>query len=348
MPVLQNTPIEGDTINDKTKHRLSLAVSIVAGIGLFAALLAAVDLRAVGAALANARYIYLPAGLLLFSIGHFPRAVRWRLLLSKRLPFWRVFHILNISGFFNGVLPFRLGEVARMFLTMRGKDPVPLPTSLTTIVIERLLDMLFVSGLLGLGLTFAPVPESVVRAGVAAFALTIIALLLLILAPHREAWLLRLAGWIEERMAFTRRFNIKKALVRVLDGARLLSKPGKLLSVLAWTLVAWAMSIGGSFILLYVFFDQPPLFAAMLVVVLASFSFAVPLVPGAAGAYEASVILALTITGLIEPAGSAAAYALVLHGVILLDYAILGTIGLLVEGISVREITAGARQIKTD
>src|SRR5690606_30698054 len=77
----------------------------------------------------SANYWYvLPCMLLLF-LGLVTRAFRWRVLLNGELPFNRTFSIMNVAYLVNGVLPLRIGEVARVYLVSRSKKAIPIPTT---------------------------------------------------------------------------------------------------------------------------------------------------------------------------------------------------------------------------
>jgi len=79
------------------------------------------------------------------------RAVRWRFLLGNRIKQGKLFHIQNIGQMLTQLLPFRLGDVVRAMLV--GQQPgLSVPQGVTTMVVERLLDMLLMVLLLPLAL----------------------------------------------------------------------------------------------------------------------------------------------------------------------------------------------------
>ena len=110
-------------------------------------------------ALVSADYRFLIPCMVFLLLGLFTRAIRWQVLLSHQLPFKRAFSIMNVAYLVNGVLPFRMGEVARIYLTTRVKNPIPVMQTASTIVVERLLDLLAVVVMMLLALTVAPVPQ---------------------------------------------------------------------------------------------------------------------------------------------------------------------------------------------
>ena len=154
--------------------RVGLVGMLASGLAIYL-ILSSVDLMLLGDALARARYGYVLPTALLLTVGLLTRAARWRALLDSGLALDRAFHILNISYLVNGVLPLRIGEVARAFLAARVDPPVPLLRSASTILIERLLDLLAVLFLLGFALAAAPtLPDAYRSAGLVALAALVI------------------------------------------------------------------------------------------------------------------------------------------------------------------------------
>ena len=75
------------------------------------------------------------------------RAVRWRFMLANAAPYAPVFHIQNIGYMLTQLLPLRLGDVARAVL-IGNVPPITIAQGISTMVVERLLDMVFIVVLL--------------------------------------------------------------------------------------------------------------------------------------------------------------------------------------------------------
>ncbi len=108
-----------------------------------------------------------PAYALTFLAMTWFRAVRWRFLLRSFvvIPKRRTFAISCIGFAAILLLPFRLGELVRPYL-VREKGKVSLAAATGTVVGERVVDGLFLSGLLAIALVtvphLVPLPETVV------------------------------------------------------------------------------------------------------------------------------------------------------------------------------------------
>ncbi len=90
----------------------------------------------------HVNYIWLLPTFLLMCLTYVARAVRWRVLLlpMKEVKTWDLFSPLMV-GFMAGVLPARAGELVRAYL-LGKKFELSFASSLATIVVERLFDMI--------------------------------------------------------------------------------------------------------------------------------------------------------------------------------------------------------------
>ena len=115
----------------------------------------------------EANYLYLiPAFFLLFSVS-WVRAYRWRLLMypESSVALGRMFNFVNIGYFFNNVFPAKAGELVRAYLagqTISGG----IGQALSSLLIERLLDVLCVVVLSVILLPFVSLPAWVMKGGI--------------------------------------------------------------------------------------------------------------------------------------------------------------------------------------
>lgn len=307
------------------------------------AFLTQIDLADLGTALGSAQLGWVIPAAGAAVIGLAVRALRWRALLGVPFSAWRAFHIVNIAYFANGILPLRLGELARAYLASRGDRAVPPLHALSTVVVERLLDVLAVLVLIGLALPLAPLPD-VLRASAALFVpLTAIGFGVLVGLAARRTWTLGMVERLSGRIGLLRRINAPALAGHVLDGLAPLAQPRALVTALLLTGIAWLFSVISGYALMFAFYPAGDIGATLLFTAAASFAVAVPAVPGSLGTYEASVWVGLAAMGYGEPLATATAFAVTLHGMNLLVNVVLGGIGLVAEGVTVGQLTRGVR-----
>lgn len=301
--------------------------------------------------LRHAQYWAVVPCLILLALGLWVRSIRWRVLLPGRLTAAHSFHILNVSYFINGVLPLRVGELARAALVTRLDPPVPVLTSLSTILVERLLDTLMVFALIGIALALLPTGFEVGLLGLLLGVGAVVGMIVLgVMAakPHWAHVLLdgigRFARMIQRPALHDR---LHQWLDQLLDGiAPLASGRASALAVF-WTVVGWSFSVIAGYLLMFAIFDEPLWSAALAMIALASFAVAVPAVPGNLGPFEAAVVFGLASANQVADmtAAPAVAFALLLHVVNLGLYIGLGLIGLWFENVNLAELMQTARRI---
>lgn len=305
-----------------------------------------VDAAELGAAFLRVEWLWFLLCAVLLVLGLVTRAARWRVLLSGGLPLWRAFSILNVSYLVNGILPLRMGEVARAYLATRAETPVPVFKSVGTIIVERLLDLLAVVGLIAIAVALGPLPDELRAAGLFFGPLALAGFLMLVFLASRRALAQRMLDAVTQRIPFLRRLNLSAWFGHFLDGLTPITQPKALLGALGWTAISWGLSVLAGYVLMFAVWERGDWATTCLFIAAAALAIAVPAVPGNVGTYELSVLLALGATGYGEPAGTASAFAILVHGVNLMVYAIFGVIGFVQEGISLGQLTQGVQGMR--
>ena len=140
-------------------------------------------------ALGGANYAFVALTSLLTVAGMLMRALRWRLLFYplNDVPLNKLVTVLNIGYLLMNVLPARLGDVARAYL-LGELTGVSKARALSTIVVERVADVLVVVLLLSSLVLFIPLPDWAVQSGLLLGAgFLALAVVLVLFARYREA-----------------------------------------------------------------------------------------------------------------------------------------------------------------
>ncbi len=311
------------------------------------ALVAQLDLDSLLFSLRTAKYGWLLPAFLLLLTGQLVRALRWRALLDGGLSLARAFHILNISYMANAFLPFRFGELARIWLVRPGLSSMRTAGS---VVLERLLDTLAVIVLLAAALSVLPEAGDDYRQ-VARFMLPLLLLLALelFLLARRRALARRLLDLL---LRFpwpgpVRRLPSGAWLEALLDGLQPLTNAALLLQVLAWTLAGWTLSLLASYLMMLIFYEQADLAVAALSIVAAALVIALPAVPGNIGTYQWAIMLALAAGGYGDPLDAPnVSLAITVHAINLLMYTLTGSLGLLREQVTPVRLVRSLQQFR--
>ncbi len=256
------------------------------------------------------------------------RAVRWRGLLDNRISLVNAFHILNITMLLN-LLPLRAGEVARTLLATRSG--IPIITAATSIVVERLLDVVTVVILLAIALSRLPsAPAGVAQVAVLFGAAAIFAFVVMIIFARYPQLAHRVLVALEDRFQPLKRLNGRQRIEEVLDGLRPMTHVGHAAHALGWTLISWAASLFTFYALEHSLNIQGVdlVLGMLLGVPLVSLGAAIPVSIAAIGPYEGAVRLAgeaVNMSSLV-----ATTLGFLYHGV--------SVIGLAAQGVSLSDV----------
>ncbi len=325
-----------------TRWRIGLLGLVVSLLALYF-IASQINLPELGAAFGRVRWVWFLLCAIFLVLGLVTRARRWRVLLSDGLPLSRAFSIMNVAYLVNGLLPLRMGEVARAYLATRANPPVPVLKSVSTIIVERLLDLLAVVGLIAIALALGRLPDELRAAALFFGPAAVLGFLFLVFLAGNRALATRLLNGLAARLPVLARLNVPRLVEHFLDGLAPLTQPRALASALAWTAISWALSVVAGYVLMFAVWERGDLATTCLFIAAAALAIAVPAVPGNVGTYELSILLALGATGYGEPASTAGVFALLVHGVNLLVYAIFGVLGFIQEGISLEQLSQGVQ-----
>lgn len=307
-----------------------------------------VDFRDVWDALRGAAYLWIVPAASLIVVSLFLRAVRWRLLFYPRddLRFGSVFGSMNTGYFVNTVLPARLGEVVRAVLLARLED-VRVGHALSTVIVERVLDLLTTIAILALLIPFVDLPQEYVTPLLIGTILVVLALAGMIVAGAFPRLTHRLAGLLTRFLSERWADRLHGLIDSFLDGFSVLSNPGVALrlaglSVIIWLTIALAMEC----MLLAFHFNLSPA-APMFVLALISLSFIVPSSPGHVGLFQFVAVEALT-QGFDVDRNTALGFALVTNLVSFAPPALLGLWFVWRSGLSIGRLVSFGKQAEAE
>lgn len=292
----------------------------------------------------TARYIYVLPAIIFIFLGLAARGYRWHVLLTGDLAPVRAFNIMNVAYMVNGVLPLRLGEVARAYLASRADARISMVRALSTIIVERLLDVIAVLVLLGISITAAPLPDELRGLAAASVPAVLIAFVLLVGMSNQRALTMRIVDKVITRIPFLGRIKLNILVGHFLDGLSPIATPKMMLRVFLWTAISWFFSVISGYALMPAFFDAPDLNATYLFSAAASFANALPAMPASIGIYEYSILISFQSLGYSSDA-AILGFAVTIHLLNVGLNLLLGIFGLFKEGISLSQLSEQVKGI---
>jgi len=265
------------------------------------------------AALRVARYdlVLAAVGCVLLATGL--RAWCWRRLLAATtvpVSFPSAWRILLVGQFINICVPLRAGDVARVYL-MDKAGGVPITGSVTSLVLEKLFDvmsLLAIVLLMALLLELPTVLPSVRRGAIAVAVLVPLGVLVLLWRGTRLVELLerRSRGKADAWAA-----GLSRQLGTVLDGLTLIRRWQVLLILQLSNLGVWLALAGGNYAVLRALGIAAPAVAAIVLLVVLQLGTSVPSTPGKFGVFQYLAVVALTPFGVARE--QALTYGVLLH-----------------------------------
>jgi uncharacterized membrane protein YbhN (UPF0104 family) len=256
------------------------------------------------------------------------RGLAWRTVVAQAVPephprLIDVFSAFFVGIFANGVLPGRVGEVARVGVLAQHlpRRPGTWPALLGSVVAHRLLEILPSLALILWVLLFAKVPAwgrdsllGVLGGGVVLFGAGVV------FARRHEAGMPRVAG------------RLAAALARVRQGLGVLRKPRAAAVAAGFQTCAWALQLAAVWTAMRAFQLHLPLTAAAMVLALMNVALILPLWPGNVGLQQAAIALPLTAYGVGYARGFA--YGIALQAIESSVGYVLGVVFLVREGLT--------------
>lgn len=283
--------------------------------------------------LATMNWWWVAVALLTVPAMYLWQAVRWQTLLRpvERVRFWECARAIFVGLFANEILPFRVGELLRCYL-ISSRTSLPLSVSITSAVLERVFDGIWLCAGLAVLLETLPVPKGLVRSGLVLSGFVVAAAVLLSFAlfrRHHARALLSGSGWQRHvRVLIDDLETIGHS--RYLLSSFLQSLPFLLLQIIP-TLAAfraYGFDLGWK--------------AAFALVVILRLGAVIPQAPGNLGLFNILARESLQRMYGVVPA-EAARFSVVLWGLTTIPLLIAGAISLTVAGLKFSELHHAAR-----
>lgn len=316
----------------KINIKTSLGV-LVAGFFLYL-VLRQINIDQVWRTLSQAGLFFVITAIGSFFIGYSCRIERWRLMLAGDNPSLR-WH--QVTGPFlasiatNNVLPLRAGDIMRGF-AFNNSLSISSATAITSLLIERLLDLLMVLGFLGLALWGLEISSSefIGLSSIFLISSAILIGLVLFFPIVFKSIFLSIGSFFEKLYP-----QFGKKIINLIEGVfealSHISKKSTMSKLLFWSLLAWIFE---GFTFLMGALALPVIshsFGAWLALPVGTLSTILPSTPGYIGTFDFFTSRAMVIVG--NGVEASTAYALLVHLILWFPPTILGGVYLLLNPI---------------
>lgn len=298
--------IPGADWRGRVTRRVRMVAWLVAGCGISLALLwlaaRGVDFGAVRDSLAESSIPLAALACLTLLCVYVLNAIRWAGLADSvgRPPLRRMFELVLIGMAVNNTLPGRLGEVARAYGLSRSNGAHTL-TSLGTVIVDRLADVILLAGLLGVSVIFAPAPDWVVWIGLAVGVGTLVA----------AGALIALARTRDRRRDADEHTGVRRHLATLANGVDCLTGWPVVARTLVASIAAWGLWMLGAWLTARSLGVGLSLAEVGLATAVINLGVAIPSSPGFVGTYQWLGVSVLVLFDVARP--EAFAFSVLLH-----------------------------------
>ena len=323
------------------KNRRQVWLGILISLISLAAIFFFIRPQEILAALQTTRYGYLLFTGMGISAFLAIRAVRWRYMLNTDAPWATDFHIQNIGYLLSSVLPLRIGDIARAVL-IGSVPPITISRGISTMVVERVLDMLFIIALLPFALSGVEQMPDWMRAGAQGMGMVAIgAIVVLVIAANQRERAIHLVENILKYIPFLDTAAWTARADSFLAGLESLTSLQDAVVLIILTIATWIPIILAYYATLLAVNLSPNLVMAAFVVCAAALSVALPSSPGQIGVFHAGVIAALQVWGQAE--AQAASFAFLYHALNMAIMIGFGIVGIFATGSTFRQVVTSTQ-----
>ncbi|HSA34122.1 MAG TPA: lysylphosphatidylglycerol synthase transmembrane domain-containing protein [bacterium] len=317
--------------SNNIKALLGLVVTVI----LFWLLFRQVDVLLFLRYLAESRWSYVLAGVVLYLFSFIVRGLRWRVLLGhlKKVPLPEAIRLVMAGYAVNNVLPGRIGEFTRAYLA-GNRNGISRTAAFASIFVERVFDGLTVFLILAALLFTYPFPGWV-RVLAETAGILFVSLFLFVLFSSFSDLPVRFIRAMSERVP--RWLALPLGLLeKFMRGTRAIESLGQLAMVLLLSFAVWSVELGVYVLIVKAFGVQMPVIAYLLMLVTVNMGMLIPSTPGGLGVFQFAVVKSLEIFAVMTTLGMAV--ALVLHMAQIVPVTIIGIIWLWRNHVSIASL----------
>lgn len=298
------------------------------------------------------------ADLLLLSLAVFPllltqlvRAWRWKFLMEpiKVVPVVHLLPATVIGAMVDMVLPARGGDVVRAWI-VGSKEQVSKVATLTTVVIEKIWDMVIIV-LVAIPTLLLITPPSAMSTQLSSLRAVVVILGLIcvvvmmagfMLASDSSRWKPHIGKFL---LMLPRRWRdvVKRRFEDFSAGMQSFSSARRNFCVLSLSVLLWLVFASSNYLILTAFNVDVPVYAAVILLVFQVLGVTLPSSPGFIGTYHAAVVAGFALLGV--KGEQALSVAIAMHAAFFFPFMLAGFVFLWKENLSIRSVSRAVEPV---
>ena len=264
------------------------------------------------------------------------RSMAWRVMIGEKAKIQDSFFAVSVGYMLNNIIP-RSGEIGKAVL-MGASTGYGTLHVLSTVVVERALDLAIAAGMFLSTLPLALQMEWLKPVAVISLLIVIIALIVLFVMANNRNTVHRWVTQKGEKSPLIQKY-VLLGLDSLLNGFSILTKPGQFILSLFWIGLCWTFWALLYFIAIRTFVPEAPFWWAIFAQAVLAMGIALPSAPAGLGVFEGALVGALSVL-VVGQQSNSLGMALVLHVIQIITTSILGGIGMFRQGWTLKKLIA--------
>ncbi len=273
--------------------KLKFLGTMVFGIFLLIWIISFADFSEVNAIIKNTSLMYVFIGFLAVTGAFLMRTWRWKILLrasGQFLPGSILFKTLLFGFFLNYLIPARAGDIARSAV-LKTIEKIPAGISLTTIIIERAMDMFTLALLFGLAAVLVLKSNNIIFIAIASFMIAFLMIAILLLIYKYNDFI---SGKLGKKFP-----GISGFLKSMKEGIySIYTNPNAMVVTIIFSISVWIFEISGVYMAGLAIGYKIPFSIAAVAGISSFLSQTIPITPGGLGIYEGTMASVLVLFGI--------------------------------------------------
>lgn len=325
----------------KYKNSLKIMLGLLISMGFLFLAFRQLDFQQMKQAFSVANYWLLIPSLIIIFASHWLRSLRWQFLLNpiRKISVRNLFSALLIGYAANNILPAHLGEFVRAFVIGKKRN-ISVSSTLATIVVERILDVLSLVLIMAFALVIYPFPGWVKKSGYIMFAFAIGLFVFLVLMKVYTEATLKFVQTMLKPLPQSIKTKVEYLSRSFLDGLKPMNSKFDYVIILTLSIVIWSCYWAVIYLNFYTFNLVAEyhlgVTAGLVLLVITTISVVVPSSPGYVGTYHWLCQISLELFNV--PRAIGLSYAIVVHALNFFPIFIVGFLLAWKEGIKLSRV----------
>lgn len=298
-----------------------------------------IDWGLVWAAMGNVDWLWIVATIIPYTLTIAGKVFRHQVLFyPDKPPLDKLNNGLLISYLFNTALPARPGEVIRAYY-IGETTGISMVRTLSTIFVEKVLDILTLVIMLACVLPFAPLPAELQGLVISLTITMVLIFIVLVIFAAQPQLAHRLIGAVAKRLPEKIGTRIVGLVAQIINGLTPLANIRLAPALIFWSFFTWIMNAGTTLTVIMAFhLNVPIITAAILLTILFNLGLSIP-TPGGVGPFEYITTTIMRNVFGVNDANLLTAFTVVLHIIGFGPLVVVGFIVMLREGLSWGRLT---------